>query len=167
MPSLDPLDARPFTGYAVFNHPAARPAGFARFSGAWTPAGVCPMRTPDGDTFGYRSGHPAEDLPAAGNIRFTDAHRLTLVLWAAAGANSVSLPLTLTAATDQPPALRVLASAALGIAETVATANPALTTEQTLTLNFTAAAAGRAVLILEWPSRVYTGAVEYGPLSVS
>lgn len=167
MPNLDPIDARAFTGWHPYQHPAARPAGWRRFAGAYHPGGVVALHTPDPSGFGYRAGHPAEQLPAAGNIRLTDAHRLTLVLWAAAGANSVSLPVQLTAASDQPPRLGVLASVVLGITETFAQADPDLTTPQTLVLNFTAAAAGRAALVLEWKSRVYTGAVEYGPLSVS
>lgn len=167
MADLTPIDARPFGGPTIYLHPRARPAGFARFAGCWTPAGVFPMRTPEGDTFGYRSGNPAESLPLGGNARYTDAHRLTLLFWAVAGPNSVALPLTLTQAADIAPSLSVAASPLLGIAAASVQANPALTTEQTLTLNFTATAAGRAALAIEWLSRVYTGAVEYGPLTVS
>lgn len=167
MAHLDPIDARTFSAANNYTHPAGRPPGWRRFAGAYVAGGAAPMHTADSFSLGYRSGHPAEALPLAGNLRMTDAHRLTLVLWAAAGPNSVSLPLTLTAPTDQPPALRVLDSPALGIAETVAYADPDLLTEQTLTLNFNASAAGRAVVLIDWKSRVYTGAVEYGPLSVT
>lgn len=167
MPDLDPIDARAFNGLQPYNHPAARPAGFRRCAGAWAAGGLSPMRTLNSPGFGWRGFNPAEALPPAGSVSYTDAHQFALLLWAVAGSNTVSVPVTLSEPSDQPPALSVAADSTLGITAASVAVDETLTTPQTLELTFTASAAGRCKLLLSWRSRVYTGSVTYGPISVT
>jgi len=71
--------------------------------------------------------------------------------WAASsGQNILALSLIQSSNADPRPTLRVLANAALGIAETVAVAGTETGIEQTLTLVVNAAQAGVVTLQLEW-----------------
>lgn len=88
--------------------------------------------------------------------------------WAvSAGENTVSLSLIQSDDHAPRPALRILANAALGIAETVASAGPATGTAQTLTLAVTATEAGVITLQLEWWAMVESSEVVWEKLIVS
>lgn len=159
-PAPAPLLAAQLPGFARLPYPR-------RHAGAIISGQGAPFRTPSSINQGYRSSLPSEAAPPAGSVQYTDAHEIALLLWAVAGSNTVSVPVTLSEPSDQPPALSVAADATLGIAAASAAVDETLTTLQTLELTFTAAASGRAKVILSWRSLAYTGAVTYGPVSVS